>query len=450
MARYNTVLSSTTTSAASASILSPSGGTLVEFTGSTTSATIGDPTLYAGQIQNFYNATGSTVTISSGGSGTFSGPAGTGSGNFSLGAGNVISVQSDGQNWVVLLGAGGAISGTTGAFSGNVTLTGSTPTLNLNNTAPTIATNSSGSTAAVFNTNATTVNIGGGATSVNIANNASTASTVTVGGAITANSLSINGTTGGTVSLTSAVTSGTVNVFNGTTGTLNIGTGITSGSFNLGSGMTTGTMTIGTAAAGVVNVRFNTSATNATTAALVVGGGVAAASAYFTSLTVTNTITGSVSGNAGTATTATNATNVATTGAVSTAGTYYVPFVASNGSSNQGLSTTASLNFNPSNGTLTATLLVASSDEKYKTNVTPITNALDKVLQLVGVEFDRISTGNHEIGVIAQQVEKILPEVVVTDLETGDKSVAYGNMVGLLIQAIKEQQAQIEYLKGRI
>lgn len=61
-----------------------------------------------------------------------------------------------------------------------------------------------------------------------------------------------------------------------------------------------------------------------------------------------------------------------------------------------------------------------------------------------GVEFDRIDSGEHQIGVIAQEVEKIVPEVVYGN-ET--KSVAYGNIVGLLIEAIKEQQKEINELK---
>jgi len=65
-------------------------------------------------------------------------------------------------------------------------------------------------------------------------------------------------------------------------------------------------------------------------------------------------------------------------------------------------------------------------------------------MNLRGVEYDRIDSGDHQIGVIAQEVEKIIPEVVYGD-ET--KSVAYGNLVGLLIEAIKEQQKEINELK---
>jgi len=93
-------------------------------------------------------------------------------------------------------------------------------------------------------------------------------------------------------------------------------------------------------------------------------------------------------------------------------------------------------------GTLTATEVTATSDERLKSDIQTIDNALDKVMNMRGVSFTK--QAEKGIGVIAQEVEKILPEVV-TDGEY--KSVAYGNMVGVLIEAIKEQQKQIDELK---
>ena len=91
--------------------------------------------------------------------------------------------------------------------------------------------------------------------------------------------------------------------------------------------------------------------------------------------------------------------------------------------------------------------VTTNSDEKLKENVITIKNALDKVLSLRGVEYDRIDNGEHQIGLIAQEVEKIIPEVVYGD-ET--KSVAYANLVSLLIEAIKEQQTEINNLNDLI
>jgi hypothetical protein len=93
--------------------------------------------------------------------------------------------------------------------------------------------------------------------------------------------------------------------------------------------------------------------------------------------------------------------------------------------------------------------ITGSSDIKFKTNIQTIPNALDKVLQLRGVEFDRIDmNGEHQIGVIAQEIEKIIPEVVYG--EDGTKSVAYGNIVAVLIEAIKELSAEVESLKTQL
>lgn len=86
--------------------------------------------------------------------------------------------------------------------------------------------------------------------------------------------------------------------------------------------------------------------------------------------------------------------------------------------------------------------VTAYSDERLKSNIRTIDNALDKVTSMRGVYFDK--DGQAGLGVIAQEVEKVLPEVVLT----GEyKSVAYGNIVGVLIEAIKELKAEIEDLK---
>ena len=102
------------------------------------------------------------------------------------------------------------------------------------------------------------------------------------------------------------------------------------------------------------------------------------------------------------------------------------------------------------------------SDERLKDNIKTIPNALDKVMQLRGVEFDWNATsrkGNHDIGVIAQEVEKVLPEIVkehtlctgeFTNNEKEFKTVDYDKMIGVLIEAIKEQQVQIDELKTHI
>lgn len=104
------------------------------------------------------------------------------------------------------------------------------------------------------------------------------------------------------------------------------------------------------------------------------------------------------------------------------------------------------LYFNPSTGTLSATVMTSISDRNVKENIVTIENALSKTLSLRGVNYTLKDTQQKSIGVIAQEVEEILPEVVNTS-DDGTKSVQYGNMIGLLIEAIKEQQSEIEELK---
>ena len=89
-----------------------------------------------------------------------------------------------------------------------------------------------------------------------------------------------------------------------------------------------------------------------------------------------------------------------------------------------------------------------TSDATLKTNVETLTGSLDAVQALRGVSFDWIDNGGSEIGVIAQEVEAVLPALVNTNDE-GIKSVKYGNMVAVLIEAVKELKAEIEELKKR-
>ena len=109
------------------------------------------------------------------------------------------------------------------------------------------------------------------------------------------------------------------------------------------------------------------------------------------------------------------------------------------------------------NGSLTATgNVTAYSDARLKTNVNTINDALGIVGKLRGVSFDWKESGKHSIGVIAQEVEKVLPEVVLestaTDPETREettvKTVDYGKIVGVLINAINELKEEVEELKN--
>jgi hypothetical protein len=97
----------------------------------------------------------------------------------------------------------------------------------------------------------------------------------------------------------------------------------------------------------------------------------------------------------------------------------------------------------------------STSDRRWKDNITPIESPLEKLLELGGYEFDwredSVVHGNkgHDVGVIAQEVESVLPEAVQTR-SSGMKAVRYEKIIPLLIETIKEQQKQIDELKNRI
>jgi hypothetical protein len=101
--------------------------------------------------------------------------------------------------------------------------------------------------------------------------------------------------------------------------------------------------------------------------------------------------------------------------------------------------------------TLTGTL-TQNSDITLKKNVTTLNSSLNVVSQLRGVNFewkDESREEGKQVGFIAQEVEKVIPEVVKTD-ENGIKSVGYANIVPVLVEAIKELKAEIEELKKRV
>lgn len=130
--------------------------------------------------------------------------------------------------------------------------------------------------------------------------------------------------------------------------------------------------------------------------------------------------------------------------------TRYVTFTsATSGSISTANVSSTKLFFNPSTGTLSATAFDSLSDLNLKTNVKKLTNAVSTVNKLEGVEFDWKDTNKHSYGVIAQQIEQILPALVTTD-PTGFKSVNYNGIIGVLIEAVKELSAETTELRQQI
>jgi len=98
-------------------------------------------------------------------------------------------------------------------------------------------------------------------------------------------------------------------------------------------------------------------------------------------------------------------------------------------------------------GIITATDFNSTSDITKKINITPITDSLNLISNLEGVRFNWIDTGNPSVGVIAQQIEQYLPELV----SSGEhKTVNYNGLIGVLIEAVKELKIEVEELKKKI
>ncbi len=127
--------------------------------------------------------------------------------------------------------------------------------------------------------------------------------------------------------------------------------------------------------------------------------------------------------------------------------TRYITFSSANSGVPSTLYVTSSkLYFNPNSGILSATTFNSLSDENLKENVQTVDNAVSLVKQLRGVRFDWKESKTPSIGVIAQELEAVLPELVTTN--ENQKTVNYSGLIAILIQAIKEQQEEIENLKN--
>ena len=164
----------------------------------------------------------------------------------------------------------------------------------------------------------------------------------------------------------------------------------------------------------------------------------------------------SCSGNSATASSASSASvaSTVTTNYSNTNANYYINGTTGVVTGNKSLYHTNAVYFNASNDYLYAVDVVATSDERLKDRVGPIENALDKVNTLDGFLYtwNDNYTGSDEsvqVGVSAQQVEKVLPEAV-DELETGYKGVSYGKLVPLLIEAMKELTQENKLIRSEL
>jgi len=142
--------------------------------------------------------------------------------------------------------------------------------------------------------------------------------------------------------------------------------------------------------------------------------------------TGTSTFSGPVRATAATASTSTTTGTVVVTGGMGVSGAIF-------------------------SGSLTTTTLTETSSIALKENVNPITDALDLVCKLSGVTYDRKNSNiKKESGLIAEDVVKVLPNVVTSDEKGNPYGINYTKLIAYLVEAIKDQQRQIDDLKKKV
>lgn len=130
-------------------------------------------------------------------------------------------------------------------------------------------------------------------------------------------------------------------------------------------------------------------------------------------------------------------------------GTNYLAFTtATTGTITAARISSTKLTFQPSTGTLTVTAITETSSIAYKENINPISDALEKVLQLTGVVYDRKDgSRNCEPGFIAEDVEKIIPNVITYKDGRAD-GITYTKIIAYLVESIKSLNKEIKEIKG--
>ena len=109
---------------------------------------------------------------------------------------------------------------------------------------------------------------------------------------------------------------------------------------------------------------------------------------------------------------------------------------------------TTAITISSSQNTTFAGTITENSSIRYKDNIETVKYGLDKVLQMRGVTYTKKDTGLKEIGLIAEELNEILPEVVLKNEEGEPDSVSYGRITAVLIEAIKDLKKEIEELKS--
>ena len=186
---------------------------------------------------------------------------------------------------------------------------------------------------------------------------------------------------------------------------------------------------------------------NASTNVLTAGGGFSGDGSALTALNASQLTSGTIPGDRGVTSGSTSSSFVEYNGTTRTSGQFYGGTTDPTSSTRLNYDGNLHINGMVAVGVVTATDFNSTSDVKLKTNVQTIENPIDKVLQINGVSFNWIADNRPSMGVIADEIEKVLPELV---SDTDPKTVNYNGLIGLLIECIKTQQVEIENIKKKL
>ena len=252
----------------------------------------------------------------------------------------------------------------------------------------------------------------------------------------------------GDARVTGILTVGTSSItLDGINNTIKVGTGLTLSSSGIVAGVITATSFVGsisgtaTSTTNIPNLSGDITSVNTVTTLATVNANVGTFGSGGAIPSITVNAKGLITG----VTTTAVSSGTAITDDTSTNASRFLTFTsATSGSISAANVSSTKLTFNPSTGLLTVVDINSTSDLNLKENVQTVENALETVNALRGVSFDWKETGRSSYGVIAQELQEILPDLV-NDGEV--KSVNYNGIIGVLIEAIKELKKEVEDLK---
>jgi hypothetical protein len=190
---------------------------------------------------------------------------------------------------------------------------------------------------------------------------------------------------------------------------------------------------------------------NITTATLLATTSISTGVLNATNSTVTNAVYTSLSSGSGIFTTGLTSANIFVTGPSNLNGNSNTLGSIITTSGNVGIGTTSpGYKLHVVGDIYSSGDITAFSDIRLKENIVQLVGCLDKIDNMRGVSFNRIDTGTKHIGLIAQEVEALFPELVATDQNSGFKSVNYGNVVAVLLECIRELKGEVKEVKTRI